>query len=67
VQEGQILGALGKGLKVPAVVKVIGDTNDTLLPGLMDCHPHGARWSATGKPANIDEPAFVYDDARVQP
>ncbi|MFZ1129548.1 MAG: CIA30 family protein [Terriglobales bacterium] len=39
VQDGQIK-ALGKNLKVPADVKIIDATGDTLLPGFIDSHTH---------------------------
>jgi imidazolonepropionase-like amidohydrolase len=39
VQDGQIK-AVGRDLKVPADLKVIDATGDTLLPGLIDSHTH---------------------------
>lgn len=50
VQDGQIK-TVGKGLKVPADLKVIDGTGDTLLPGLIDSHTHA--WGDALKDALI--------------
>jgi len=39
VQDGEIK-ALGRDIKVPADLKIIDATGDTLLPGLIDSHTH---------------------------
>jgi len=39
VQNGQIK-AVGRNIKVPADLKIIDATGDTLLPGLIDSHTH---------------------------
>jgi len=39
VQDGRIK-AVGKGLKIPADLKVVDGAGDTLLPGLIDSHTH---------------------------
>ncbi len=50
VEAGKIK-AIGKSLKVPADVKVIDASGDTLLPGLIDSHTHA--WGTALKEAEI--------------
>src|SRR6202142_4025792 len=50
VQDGQIK-AVGRDLKVPADLKVIDASGDTLLPGLIDSHAHA--WGDALKDALI--------------
>jgi hypothetical protein len=50
VESGKIK-AIGRNLKVPADVKVIDASGETLMPGLIDSHTHA--WGAALKEAEI--------------